>query len=241
MIVIHTTIDHRWSPTVEEVQEAVRPNTKAIILSYPNNPTGKVIPKRLFGEIVSLADDLGLTVISDEIYKEYSSIPCPSVLETTPKKFILTSSFSKTWAMTGFRIGYAVSSKENVSKISNLTSLLVTSVPEFIQWGAIKALDADAEVRRNSSQMHERIEAACEALDKISSLEYVRPDGAMYIFPRIRSGEKGVSFAEKLFKKRVTITPGIAFGDYDDFFRISLGTPSGEILKGIKRMAELLP
>ena len=239
-VIVHTTLDDGWTPAFEQIQNAVRRNTRAIVLSYPSNPTGKVIPARLFKEIVGLADDLGLTVISDEIYNEYSSVPCPSVLKTTPKKFILTSSFSKSWAMTGFRIGYAVSSKEIISKISNLTSLLVTSVPEFIQWGAIKALTADAEVRRNVALMHKRIDAACRGLDEVSSLEYTPPDGAMYVFPRIGSGETGESFAARLIERGVTVTPGTAFGDYADFFRISLGTPREKILKGIRQMRELL-
>jgi aspartate aminotransferase len=240
-IVLRTSIEEGWAPSVTEVEKAVRPNTKAIILSYPNNPTGKVITLRLFTEVVGLADDLGLTVISDETYSDYSSKPCPSVLKSTPKKFVLTSSFSKTWAMTGFRVGYAVASKEVVSAISGLISTMFTSVPEFIQWGAIRALDANAEARRNASRMRSRVRAACEALDGINSLEYYRPDGAMYLFPRIKSGETGERFAERLLGKGVSVTPGSAFGDYEDFFRISLGQPDETILQGISRIGELLP
>jgi aspartate aminotransferase len=238
--VVQTTLEEQWTPSVSEVQERIRPNTRALILSYPNNPTGKVISIRRFKELVGLADDLGLTVLSDEIYNEYSSKPCPSVFKTTPKKFILTSSFSKTWAMTGFRIGYAVSSKEIVSSIAKATSLMFTSVPEFIQWGAIKALGSTAEVRRNAAQMRARVEAASGALGKIPSLEFARPDGAMYAFLRIRTGETGDSFAERLLEKGVSVTPGTAFGDYPTFFRISLGQPKDKILQGIGRMGKLL-
>jgi aspartate aminotransferase len=238
--IVHTTLEQNWTPDVGEIEEAVRPNTKAIVLSYPCNPTGRVIPTKLFREIVGLADDLGLTVISDEIYNEYSSVPCPSILKTTPKKFILTSSFSKTWSMTGFRIGYAVSSAEVISKMSGLASLIVTSVPEFIQWGAIKALTADADARRNVGEMRDRVEAACKALDTIPSIEYSRPDGAMYVFPGIKSGETGAAFSDRLIEKGVTVTPGTAFGDYEAFFRISLGQRKSVILEGIKRMGALL-
>ena len=239
--IVRTSLEGGWTPSVNEISEAVRPNTKAMVLSYPNNPTGKGVTGRLFKEIVGLADDLGLTVISDEIYNEYSSKPCPSVLKTTPKKFILTSSFSKAWAMTGFRVGYAISSPETIAAMTRLTSLLVTSVPEFIQWGAIRALESDAEVRRNVGRMQARIEAACSALDGIGSLEYSRPDGAMYLFPRIKSGESGDSFAERLLGRGVSVTPGSAFGDYPDFFRISLGQPKAVVLEGLHRIGELLP
>ncbi len=240
VVVVRTRFEDGWTPSVREIEEAVHPNTKAIVISYPNNPTGKVVTARLFEAIVRLADDLGLTVISDEVYNEYSSRPCPSVLKTTPKKFILTSSFSKTWAMTGFRIGYVVSTPETIATISKTTSLMLTSVPEFIQWGAIRALDARAEIRRNTRQMRARVQAACEALDGIGSLEYCRPDGAMYLFPRIKSGETGGDFTGRLLDRGVSVTPGTAFGDYDDFFRISLGQPKGVILEGISRMGELL-
>lgn len=240
-IVVHTGIEEAWTASVKQIEESVRPNTKAIVLSYPNNPTGHVIPAHLFKEIVDLADDRGLTVISDEIYNEYAFKPCPSILETTPKKFILTSSFSKTWAMTGFRIGYAVSSGEMIASISRMISLMFTSVPEFIQWGAIKSLEADGDVQRNVAEMRDRIEAVCRELDMIDSLEYVRPDGAMYVFPKLKKlGESADSFSERLLAKGVSVAPGSIFGDYEDFFRISLGQPKEAIIEGVRRMGGLL-
>ncbi|MDG6902375.1 MAG: aminotransferase class I/II-fold pyridoxal phosphate-dependent enzyme [Nitrososphaerota archaeon] len=237
---VRTTLEDGWTPSVDQVQKALRPNTRALVLSYPNNPTGKVITERLFREMVGLANDLELTVISDEIYNEYCHGRCPSVLRERPKRFILTSSFSKTWAMTGFRIGYAVSSRETISAMSKMTSLMVTSVPEFIQWGAVRALGVSAEVRRHVATMRARIRAACRALDAVPSLEYSKPDGGMYLFPRIRSGESGEEFAEELMAKGVSVTPGGAFGDYPDFFRISLCRPEKDVVDGIRRMGELL-
>ncbi len=240
-IVVRTELEQGWDIPVERIDDAVRPNTKAIVLSFPNNPTGKIISSSSFRAIVELADDRGLTVLSDEIYNEYSYRPCPSILETTPKKFVLTSSFSKTWAMTGFRVGYAVSSEELVSKISQITSLIVTSVPEFVQYAAIKALDSDDDVRKNVRTMKERIHSACDALDRINSLKYHRPDGAMYVFPRLTNeSESGDRFSERLMEKGVSITPGSSFGDYPNFFRISLCQPEALIVEGIKRMGELL-
>ena len=238
--IVHTSLDEGWTPSVRQIEEAIRPNTKAIILSYPNNPTGKVLPPGLFKEIVDLADSRDLTIISDEIYNEYTNKPCPSVLETTARKFVLTSSFSKTWAMTGFRVGYAVSSKETIVSISKLISLMFTSVPEFIQWGAIKALTAEAEVRKNVRTIRERVEAACKELDRIASLEYRRPDGAIYVFPRLKSGESGDSFSDRMLSGGVSVAPGSVFGNYPDFFRISLGQPTEVITEGIRKMGDAL-
>ena len=240
-IIVRSRLENGWSLSPSEVEGAIRPNTKAIILSYPNNPTGKVISPEAFREVVQIADDRGLTVVSDEIYNEYSSKPCPSVLRTVPRKFVMTSSFSKTWAMTGFRIGYVVSSKDIVARVTSMTSLMFSSVPEFIQYGAIRALDSDAEVKTNVTEMKERIEVVSKELDRIESLEYFKPDGAMYFFPRLRKrGLTGRKFVERLLQKGVTVTPGAAFGAYEDFFRISLGQPKETIIEGVRRMGDLL-
>ena len=189
-----------------------------------------------------MANQHGLTVISDEIYNEYSYKPCPSILEGGAEKFILTSSFSKTWAMTGFRIGYAVSSKEIIDKMLKIVSLVVTSVPEFIQYGAIAAFDSETEVEENSRIMKERIEMVAGLFESIPDIEFVKPDGAMYYFPRCkRPGFNASAFATKLLEdKAVSITPGTAFGDYPEFFRISLGQPSEMLSEGVKRIGEAL-
>jgi aspartate aminotransferase len=240
-VVIHTSLEDSWTSSMAEIEECLRPNTKAIILSYPNNPTGKMLTPRLFSEIIDWADDHDLTVISDEIYNEYSFRPFTSVLKTVPRKFILTSSFSKTWAMTGFRVGYTVSSKDTISKISRMISLMFTSVPEFIQWGAIKALDADQTVRRNVMEMRRRIAVVCRELDRINSLEYVKPDGGLYVFPKVKKpGETGDSFSNRILKKGVSVAPGSVFGDYADFFRIALCQPEKSIIEGVRRMGEVL-
>ncbi len=238
---VHTTLEEEWSPTAGAIEAAIRPNTRAMVISYPNNPTGKVLSRRLFDEVVELADANGLTVISDEIYNEYSSKPVPSILDSPPRSFILTSSFSKSWSMTGFRVGYTISSRETIAKVSRMISLMLTSVPEFIQYGAVKALEADWEVRRNVSEMKRRVEVACEELDKLNRLEYYKPDGAMYIFPRVRARtESRPNFPDELLEKGVSVAPGEFFGDYGDFFRISLGQPREVVLDGLRKIGEAL-
>ncbi|MBI3022394.1 MAG: aminotransferase class I/II-fold pyridoxal phosphate-dependent enzyme [Thaumarchaeota archaeon] len=239
---IHTTLEEGWEPHVETVKESIRSNTKAIVLSYPVNPTGKIIDPRVFSDLVALANDYGLTVISDEIYTDYAYKSCASILESKANRFILTSSFSKTWAMTGFRVGYAVSSEDVISKMMKMQSLMITCVPEFVQFGALKAIESEAEIRRNSQAMKERIEAASKELDKIGGLEYYKPDGAMYVFPRAkRAGFDSSTFAMKLLEeKNVTLAPGSGFGDYNNCFRISLGQSKETIIEGIRAIGELI-
>ncbi len=239
---IHTTLEEGWEPDIESVKESIKPNTKAIVLSYPVNPTGKIIEQRVFSDLIGLANDHGLTVISDEIYTDYAYKSCPSILESKADKFVLTSSFSKTWAMTGFRVGYAVSSEDVISKMMKMESLMITCVPEFIQFGALKAIDSEAEIRRNSQAMKDRIEASSRELDKIEGLEYYKPDGAMYVFPRAkRQRFDSSTFAMKLLQeKSVTLSPGSGFGDYANCFRISLGQSNETIVEGIRAIGELI-
>ncbi len=239
-ISVRTSLEDGWEPTVEKVRERVRPNTKALVLNYPSNPTGKIVKPSLFREILEVANDHNLTVISDEVYDSYAFAPCPSILDGGTERFILTSSFSKTWAMTGFRVGYAVCDGKTAEKIARLASLMYTSVPEFVQHGAIKALESEAEATSNREAMRERIGIACRELDRIRGLEYYRPDGSMYVFPQSSEGNFDSSrFAEGLLNENgVSVIPGTGFGNYPRCFRISLGSPKEVIVEGIRRIGE---
>lgn len=241
-IVIHTTLEDSWQPPVEDVEKAIRPNTTAIVLSYPNNPSGKIIDASTFDALVGIADDHGLTVISDEAYTDYAYKKCSSILQSKAERFVFAGTFSKSWSMTGFRMGYAVSSKSVIDRMLDLASLMLTSVPEFVQYGAIKALESDAEVESNSRTMKERIDDVCEELDSLSSLDYFKPDGAMYVFPRAKhNGFVASAFASKLLEEEgVSVTPGTAFGEYQDCFRISLSQPKEVLLEGVRRIGALL-
>jgi aspartate aminotransferase len=241
-IVVRTTIEEKWQPSPEKVKAAIRPNTKAILLSYPANPTGAIIDKAKFKEIVEIADDLGLTVISDEIYNDYAYKPCPTILESLPRKYILTSSFSKGWSMTGFRVGYSLAPAETSSRMLKVLGLMITCVPEFIQRGAAKALECEEEVSRNSRAMKERIDATSAELRKIDALELLKPEGAIYAFPQAKDPRfDSAAFAmELLEKKGVTVSPGTGFGDYPRCFRISLGQPQEVLTAGVRKIGELL-
>jgi aspartate aminotransferase len=241
-IVVRTTMEEKWQPSPEKVKAAIRPNTKAIVLSYPANPTGAIIDKAKFKEIVGIADDLGLTVISDEIYNDYAYKPCPTILEGLPRKYILTSSFSKGWSMTGFRVGYSLAPAETSSRMLKVLGLMITCVPEFIQRGAAKALECEEEVSRNSRAMKERIDATSAELRKIDALELLKPEGAIYAFPQAKDPRfDSAAFAmELLEKKGVTVSPGTGFGDYPRCFRISLGQPQEVLTAGVRKIGELL-
>ena len=216
---IKTTLETKWEPSIEQINNAINQNTKMIILNSPNNPTGKVLPKKLLDDIIQTAKDHDLYVLSDEIYSEYANNDWQSVLIYNYEKSIVTKSFSKSHAMTGYRIGYAIAEPSIIDKMSKLQALSLTNVSEPIQYVALQALYAD------TSKNTEIIKSRLETLVKIAKdigLEFIEPDGAMYLFARTKyKNFDATKFSEKLLEHGVAIAPGEGFGDYKEFFRIT--------------------
>ena len=216
---IKTTLETKWEPTIEQINNTINQNTKMIILNSPNNPTGKVLPKKLLDDIIQTAKDHDLYVLSDEIYSEYANNDWQSVLIYNYEKTIITKSFSKSHAMTGYRIGYVIAEPSIIDKMSKLQALTLTNVSEPIQYIALQALYAD------TSKNTEIIKSRLDALVKIAKdigLEFVEPDGAMYLFAKTKyKNFDATKFSEKLLERGVAIAPGEGFGDYKEFFRIT--------------------
>jgi len=216
---IKTTLETKWEPSIEQINNAINQNTKMIILNSPNNPTGKVLPKKLLDDIIQTAKDHDLYVLSDEIYSEYANNDWQSVLIYNYEKSIVTKSFSKSHAMTGYRIGYAIAEPSIIDKMSKLQALSLTNVSEPIQYVALQALYAD------TSKNTEIIKSRLETLVKIAKdigLEFIEPHGAMYLFAKTKyKNFDATKFSEKLLEHDVAIAPGEGFGDYKEFFRIT--------------------
>jgi len=216
---IKTTLETKWEPSIEQINNTINQNTKMIILNSPNNPTGKVLPKKLLDDIIQTAKDHDLYVLSDEIYSEYANNDWQSVLIYNYEKSIVTKSFSKSHAMTGYRIGYAIAEPSIIDKMSKLQALSLTNVSEPIQYVALQALYAD------TSKNTEIIKSRLEVLVKIAKdigLEFIEPDGAMYLFAKTKYKDfDATKFSEKLLEHGVAIAPGEGFGDYKEFFRIT--------------------
>lgn len=235
---IHTTLENRWEPSVEQISNIINPNTKMIVLNYPNNPTGKILPKRLQDEIVQMVIKKNLYVLSDEIYSDYSYNQWSSVLSYEYEKSIITQSFSKSHAMTGFRIGYAVSHSEIIDRMAKLQALCMTNVAEPIQYVALKALDSDTS--DNSKTIKNRLELVIK-MAKNMQLDFVAPDGAMYLFVKLRKENFNVAdFINKLLDQGVAIAPGEAFGNYQNFVRISACQPEKLLEKGMEIIEKAL-
>ena len=215
---IKTTLETKWEPSIEQINNTINENTKMIVLNYPNNPTGKILPKELLASIIRTAKEHDLYVLSDEIYEKYSNDDWRSVSIYDYEKSIITMSFSKSHAMTGFRIGYAIAEPSIIEKMSKLQELSLTNVSEPIQYIALKALAADPDF---TSIIKSRLKALVQSAKDIG-LEFIEPDGAMYLFAKTKHKNfDATKFSEKLLEHGIAIAPGEGFGDYKEFFRIT--------------------
>jgi aspartate aminotransferase len=220
---IKTTLETKWEPSIDQINDAINENTKMIVLNYPNNPTGKILPEKLQNSIMETAEEHDLYVLSDEIYSEYTNDNCIALsrhdFHQNLSNYITTKSFSKSYAMTGYRIGYAIAEPSIIEKMSKLQALSLTNVSEPIQYVALQALKAD---RSGNTEI---IKSRLEALVKIAKdigLEFIEPDGAMYLFAKTKyKNFDATKFSEKLLEYGVAIAPGEGFGDYKEFFRIT--------------------
>ncbi len=215
---VKTSLENKWEPKIEEITSCINENTKMIVLNYPNNPTGKVLPKKILDEIVEISKRHDLFILSDEIYSNYSNDEWNSVLSYNYQKSIITQSFSKSHSMTGYRIGYVVSSQDIINRLTKLQALCLTNVSEPIQYAAMKSLNDN--VDDNIRAIDERLKRLQEICNEMG-LEFLNPDGAMYIFARTKNSINTSELCEKLLEEGLAIAPGIGFGDYNEFFRIS--------------------
>lgn len=235
---INTSFENKWEPTIKQIEEVINSNTKMIVLNYPNNPTGKILPINLQDKIMDVVKKNNLYVLSDEIYSQYSYKDWKSVLSYNYDKSIVTQSFSKSHAMTGFRIGYAIANPEIIDKMSKLQALCLTNVSEPIQYVALKALDADTS--NNTNIVKTRLELLKQKAHEIG-LEFVEPEGAMYLFAKVpKDGFDDTKFASSLLEKGLAVAPGSGFGDYKGFIRISACQDKKELMEGMSILHNIL-
>lgn len=235
---INTTLDEKWEPSLEKIENTINANTKMIVLNYPNNPTGKILPEKLQDDIVDLARKNNLYVLSDEIYSQYVKSSWKSILRYSYKKSIVTQSFSKSHAMTGFRIGYGIADIEIIEKMVKLQALCLTNVSEPIQYVAMKALEADTS--NNTNTVQSRLDVLIQKAKEIG-LDFVNPDGAMYLFARVnQDGFDGVQFANSTLEKGLAVAPGEGFGNYKNFIRISACQDEKILIDGMNILSHIM-
>jgi aspartate aminotransferase len=236
---IHRTrFEDKWEPDLASLQRMINPATKMLVLNYPNNPTGKILDDSKIRGILSLAKENDLYVLSDEVYAAYAfERPFHSVLEAGYDKTIMVSSFSKRYAMTGFRVGYGVANPEVIRAMNKVQAAGITSVAEPMQYAALAAIGAESE--ENARIMKERLDFVCARLKEIP-LPFVKPDGALYVFAEI-PGIEDISLVESLLERGVAVAPGSGFGDaYKNFIRISACQPREILGNGLDVLSSVV-
>jgi len=235
---LKTELDSNWRIDLEALESLIDKETRMIILNNPNNPTSKVIDEKVLEGIVQIANDKGVTILSDEVYADISFVRTKSILEYGGNH-IMVSGFSKMFTMTGWRIGYVIANRELIEKITKLNQITFTNVPVFIQEAALKALELHDELTSAiKEEYQERAKIACDILSK-ARLEFSKPDAPFYVFPR-RRGLDSERFALDLLDDGVAVAPGTAFGDYREHFRISLTVPREDLNTALNKICEAL-
>jgi len=229
---VRTSVEQKWELDLDHLKQMITSNTKMIVLNSPNNPTGKIIREREIDEILKLARKNDIFVLSDEVYSMYSYIPYKSILDFGYDKSIMVSSFSKSHAMTGFRVGYAISSKDIIDRISKIQAIAITSVAEPMQYAAIAAMNSN--VTKNMTLIKKRLDFIKSELENLPC-EFVNPDGGMYYFVRFNDSIDVNKIIFNLLNEGVAVAPGIGFGEtYFDFIRISACQPTKLLNDGLK-------
>ena len=241
-----TKVEDAFRLTAEALKAAITPKTKLLILPFPNNPTGAIMPREELEKVAEVLRGTDILVLSDEIYgeltygKKHVSI---ASLEGMRERTILISGFSKAFAMTGWRLGYACGPAPIMKLLTKLHQFAIMCAPTTAQYAAIEAMnngDGDVEAMRSEYDMRRRF--IVDGLNRLG-LTCFEPEGAFYVFPSIKStGMTSDEFCGRLLKeKHVAVVPGNAFGDSGEgFLRISYCYSLNHIKEALSRIEAFL-
>lgn len=232
----------------EDIEAAITPKTKAIIINTPSNPSGKIIPWNKIEKLAELAKKHDLYVISDEVYKclIYGENKFKSIvsIEGMRERTILTNSLSKEFCMTGWRIGYVLANKEIVANMTKLQENICACAPLPSQYAAIEALSSKEDYSANmKSIFSERRDALVSGINSIKGLSCTPPDATFYLMVDIsKTGLKSFDFACKLLESvHVAVVPGVTYGQScDNYVRIAFTKNVDVIKQGVERIATFM-
>ncbi len=227
------------------IKDYITPRTKALILNSPNNPAGTVLDRKQLQEIIELARQHKLWVIYDECYEKFIyEGEHVSAVEFDSEFVIAVNSVSKTYAMTGWRLGWSVAPKELTQAMAAIQSHVTSHPTSISQKAALAAITGDQScVAAMLSEYRRRREVVLSELEKIEGIDFAIPQGAFYVFPEVSSffngeAKNSVDLARYLLNKaHVAVVPGAAFGA-DSYVRLSYATSLEQLREGLKRFRE---
>ncbi len=245
-VIIELKAENEFRLTAEEILENVTDKTKILVLPFPNNPTGAIMEKEDLESIAKVIIEKDLFVLSDEIYSELtytdkhiSITQIPGMLERT----ILINGFSKAYAMTGWRLGYACGPKEILAQMTKIHQFAIMCAPTTSQYAAVEALkNGDEDVEMMREQYNQRRRYLLNEFRQMG-LPCFEPFGAFYMFPCIKElGMSSEEFANKLLEEeKLAVVPGTAFGDCGEgFIRISYAYSVDDLKKAMERLKRFI-
>lgn len=245
-VTIRTKSENKFKLTPDELREKITPKTKVLVLPYPSNPTGGIMEEADLKALVPIIKEANLMVISDEIYgeltygKKHVSI---ASFEGMTERTVLVSGFSKAYAMTGWRLGYACGHPDVIKAMTKVHQYAIMSAPTTAQYAAVSALEnGDGDIEYMCGEYDKRRKLIVDGFNKMG-LDCFEPEGAFYAFPCIKkTGLSSEEFCEKLlFDKKVAVVPGNAFGESGEgFVRCSYAYSVENIKKALERIEDFL-
>ena len=245
-VIVELKEENEFRLTAEELEEAITPKSKILIMPFPNNPTGAVMELNDIEAIAKVVKEHDLYVITDEIYSELTYLEKHVSIASLPgmkERCVLINGFSKAYAMTGWRLGYACAQKEILSQMLKIHQFAIMCAPTTSQYAAVEAMkNGDADVVQMRDQYNERRRYLLHRL-KNMGLKCFEPFGAFYIFPSIKEfGMTSDEFATELLNsKKVAVVPGTAFGKSGEgFVRISYAYSIDDLKTALGRIEEFV-
>ena len=236
--------ENEFNPQIDDFRSRITSKTRMVVVNTPNNPTGAVYTREVLEELAQLAQDKDLFVLSDEIYEKmvyegnhhFSIGSFPGMRDRT----IIVNGFSKIYAMTGWRLGYAAADRELISALIRIHQYSTVCATSFAQWGAVEALTGpQTQAEMMVEEFDRRRKIVYSALKGMPGIHVVNPKGAFYIFPNVRElGKRVEELVQYLLgEAQIAVVPGTAMGEFgSDFIRISYASSYENLKTAMERM-----
>jgi len=245
-VFVETKEENRFKLTADELRAAITPKTKLVVLPFPNNPTGAIMTREDLTAIAEVLKDTNIMVLSDEIYGELTygrEHVSPAAIDGMWERTIIASGFSKSYAMTGWRLGYTAAPKPIAQQILKIHQYAIMCAPTTSQFAAVEAMrNGDEDVERMRNEYNRRRRFLVNGLHALG-IDCFNPEGSFYVFPNIsKFGMTSEAFCEKLlYDYKLALVPGTAFGDCGEgFVRISYAYSVEHISKALERLEQFI-
>lgn len=228
------TYDTGFLPDPDRLERLITPKTKLLLLNSPANPTGRIVPRKRLEELAQVCGRHGITVVSDEIYRLFAYEPMVSMAEVYPQTVVLVG-HSKTFGMTGWRLGYACGPKEVVQAMAKVQQYSFVCAPSIVQYAALACPQVDHS--GNLAAYRRKRDLMVGILSQ--QFEIGAPDGAFYLWAKAPKGHTGDSFVAKAIANNCLIIPGSVFSERASHFRICYTVPDATLQRGAELLCKL--